>query len=664
MSQGVIDQLKTAFDVYSTNPNAAKQVVAASAQGQPTGLKGLAAAAALQQAPQAQATAPQGTVMQHLAQQQGIMGQLPAMQGQLASAPPPQEMGMAGGGLVSFAEGGVLPPDVLDAIQEHFAQGGVVRGFPTGGSLQALSSMIPDAPGYFESGDIIDQDSASRRQELYEREAAKKAAEKAALREREIIEGFRRRPSPHVSESISNPPTEPSAYQQRAGMSPYELPKEAPPARGPRGLDPSKLSKEAQEFLTREIPVAEKLKELPKIGKKLGRFKPGPLGVALDAGFMLDTLLDPEFQKQYAEDWKEYMPSWMGGRGAPQDDKKPYTLPQEGMYSIPQGGIRLPQKSEDYADIMRGEAGETFPGAGLASLKQVDKQKGKQEPSTGATVTPRAQPIPEAKEAGYKPPEDQTIETNRQGASAPEGTSSLMPGESYGIPSLGGLEGQVEMLDKLRGLKDMKMSEEQAKRLEEMQTGAKEDKWLGALMGMISGTLGSSSPYLGQAIGQGGIQALAAYQQGAKDEEDIARKAFDIYGQEEQAPRLEHARNVEEIMKLLGKKAELASEERRAANRGGLSYGERSALQTQRDTAAEARARLYGEHRDITNREATARQSADTEYTLARDNGENPNYIAILEKYRRQLGLAEGGLGGGPLGGSGGLTVTRQGISR
>jgi hypothetical protein len=236
-----------------------------------------------------------------------------------------------------------------------------------------------------------------------------------------------------------------------------------------------------------------------------------------------------------------------------------------------------------------------------------------------------------------------------------------MPGESYGIPSL---EGQVKMLDELRGLSNAKMSDAQAKRLEEMQTGAKEDKWLGALMGMISGTLGSSSPYLGQAIGTGGIQALSAYQQGAKEEADIARKAYDIYGEEEKAPQLEHARNVDTILKLLQQKAEMASEERRAANRGRMPFEERWALDREKGIEAEKRAALVSGKTNAAIEHA-ALQQAVADYNAARDKGENPNFDQILTKARVQYGLTPLGLGGGELGGGGlggGLTVTRQGV--
>ena len=136
MDQYPDQQLDTAYRAYLNNPNAANQTVQATAKGAPTGLQGLAAAAAAhqfqtdQQAQQQQMMAQQAqgqppNVVQQLAmrtaQMPGIMGQLgPNMQ--LAGAPstPAPQMptqNMAGGGLVAFADGGlVIPYDVLEEI--------------------------------------------------------------------------------------------------------------------------------------------------------------------------------------------------------------------------------------------------------------------------------------------------------------------------------------------------------------------------------------------------------------------------------------------------------------------------------------------------------------------------------------------------------------------
>lgn len=130
-------QLNTAYDAYLNNPQAAAQILQATARGAPTGLQGLAAAAAQNTVKQDQMAAAgaqrpgvQPTVVQQMAQMPGIMGQLPSNIGlaQAPTTPAPAPQGMAGGGLVAFADGGlVLPPDVIDAIQSHFAEGGGVH---------------------------------------------------------------------------------------------------------------------------------------------------------------------------------------------------------------------------------------------------------------------------------------------------------------------------------------------------------------------------------------------------------------------------------------------------------------------------------------------------------------------------------------------------------
>ena len=154
-------QLNTAFQAYMKNPNAANQVVQATAKGAPTGLQGLAAAAAAhqfqtdqqaqqqQQMMQQQAQGQPPSIVQQLAMQTsqmpGIMGQLgPSMDlAGAPSSPAPQMQQMAGGGLVAFADGGmVLPPDVLEAIQSHFAQGGEIRGFPVGGHVETDDDIL------------------------------------------------------------------------------------------------------------------------------------------------------------------------------------------------------------------------------------------------------------------------------------------------------------------------------------------------------------------------------------------------------------------------------------------------------------------------------------------------------------------------------------------
>lgn len=144
--------LDTAYNALKANPGATNQILQAAAQGQPVGLRGLAAAAAQQSQQEAQKAmtalqqqGPQPNIVQKLATQ-GIMSQmdtgLPMAPQMGAPEEMPQQM-MAGGGLVSFADGGnVLPPDVIEAIQSHFAEGGEVRGFTEGKNVDLDWRML------------------------------------------------------------------------------------------------------------------------------------------------------------------------------------------------------------------------------------------------------------------------------------------------------------------------------------------------------------------------------------------------------------------------------------------------------------------------------------------------------------------------------------------
>ncbi len=141
--------LDTAYNAYKSNPGATNQVLQAAAQGAPVGLRGLAAAAAQQSQQQAQQAmaalqqqGPQPNVIQKLATQ-GIMSQMDT--GLPIAQPMPEEAPqmMATGGLVAFADGGsVLPPDVIEAIQSHFAEGGAVHGYAEGETV--LGDIIRD----------------------------------------------------------------------------------------------------------------------------------------------------------------------------------------------------------------------------------------------------------------------------------------------------------------------------------------------------------------------------------------------------------------------------------------------------------------------------------------------------------------------------------------
>ena len=221
--------LDTAYNALKANPGATNQILQAAAQGQPVGLRGLAAAAAQQNqqeaqqamaAQQMQAQGPQQSIIQKLAGASGIMGQLPSSL-QLASAPTgpaseemPQQM-MAGGGLVSFADGGnVLPPDVIEAIQSHFAHGGEVRGFPVGGPVEMEDDILRKI---FAGGrDPKNFAQSERMKEIIARNADNPSKDQIEDILRRMVEG---------------PPAdvEPSTYSQRGVRSTLTLPGETPP---------------------------------------------------------------------------------------------------------------------------------------------------------------------------------------------------------------------------------------------------------------------------------------------------------------------------------------------------------------------------------------------------------------------------------------------------
>lgn len=232
--------LDTAYNALKSNPAATNQIMQAAAQGAPVGLKGLAAAAAQQSQQQAQHAmaalqqrGPQPNVIQQLAHA-GIMSQ---MDTGLPGAPVQEEIPqmMAGGGLVAFADGGnVLPPDVIEAIQSHFAEGGDVRGFAGGGGSYAelYDSYLKRLPSF---SSLSKEEAQAEGKALTEMLKKKYAAEN-------IVEGLTKsagsvRPKYEelyaLAEENAREPTKisrsysglyPQADVGKAGYSPYRAP--------------------------------------------------------------------------------------------------------------------------------------------------------------------------------------------------------------------------------------------------------------------------------------------------------------------------------------------------------------------------------------------------------------------------------------------------------
>jgi hypothetical protein len=311
---------------------------------------------------------------------------------------------------------------------------------------------------------------------------------------------------------------------------------------------------------------------------------------------------------------------------------------------------------------MRGEAGEIFPGAGLASLPR----SGKIDPETGAAINARVKPISEAKQTGYKTPEEQTIDINNKGIT----TSSLTEGESYGVPEdtggIGGLEQMRDMLSELRGHK--KISPDIQKRLDEMKEQARMSTIFQTALGGLAGGLSSygRGPH---AWGDAAMQSLAAYQHGAGAESALDKDIFNIQRDYADAPIEEQQKAADFLLKSEEEKAKRASEERRAAIPRGRTFEEAVYLKNLQNQYALERQSMSGGYKDTSLKlelEKTILEKMRQEYPElpakeARKRVEEE--LFTLHPELRTLG-GSGGLGGGGLGGSGGLTVTRQGISR
>lgn len=583
MSDNVLSQLQSAYEAYQLNPNVAKQIVAATANGrQPPSIQGLAAAAALQ-APQAPVQPPQGTVIQHLAAQQGIAGQIPSAIGLVPQAPaqpqmPPQ--GMAAGGLVSFMHGGD------------------VRGFAAGTSELLRAQGIPDASGYFEAGDINDIKKALETQQDL----------KAALEEQRLEQVLRNasRYSPEMPEAITSQFREPSAYQLRGQGYTPEAPRLLLPAPEPKpsSMDVSKISSVKQPSLAERLapytaepakaPTSDKwttgvadeiaalnagdLGKLGKVTKAVGKVaKPlGLLSLAADPrlnalyelGVLPATMLAPKFGStahlrhelpkvaettETTKKIKDYLADKMKAEGG---EVRGYAMGD--LVKLMQEKAVLPSGRE-LLDKIIGDSQEA-PATPLSSLDKSVPEAPKLDygfaPAT--KITPhieKAAVHPEAKktDSSFKKASIDTSSTALQDKST---TEQETPAATAETP-----EETIAYMQKLAG-GPRQISPEMMSKLEKGVTGAKEDKWLGALMGLLGGTLSSSSPYFGQAVGEGGLKALSAYQQGAKEQGAAEQALMSAQLGQEDAQRASQQAAFEQYMKTqqakMNAQAELA----------------------------------------------------------------------------------------------------------
>lgn len=502
--------LDTAYNALKSNPGATNQIMQAAAQGQPVGLRGLAAAAAQQSQQEAQKTmaalqqqGPQPNVIQKMATQ-GIMSQmdtgLPMAPQMGAPEEMPQQM-MAGGGLVSFAEGGgVLPPDVIDAIQSHFAYGGEVRGFAGGEEIMALLRGAAEDLPYGELGSFIEGPGATPR------------------------------PMP-------------------ADYGPMGSFIEGAPRKAPSKLDMLK------QFLGKEISPAEletgiasKLKSgvgkvadpLLKYGKTAGTLLKGvnPLMYASNLYEVGNIIADPQNRANFSEDWQREMPALLGGRGEQPADPNTETT---GALDYDLSKVAPPKESgvEKAVRLSFENPEHTW----------------KPEAHDGHEVNPKARVMDEGAKL-YKKFEQTKTDT---------GSAAVTPdSESQG---LGGLDQGKEMVDYIKSLYgEKKMDPEIAKKLEDLESNARTSTILQSVLGGLAG--GLSNPYGGRfALGSAALQALGGYQKGMSSEEDLQRKAFEIQRAYADQPAELQRAAAKEYLDLTKEKAKLLSSERVAEGR-------------------------------------------------------------------------------------------------
>ena len=736
MSNYLPEQLQTAYEAYQLNPNQARQIVAATAQGhQPPSLQGLAAAAALQ-APQAPVAPPQGTVLQHLAAQQGIGGQIPNVLGRAPQGVPPQApipqapqmqapaQGMAGGGIVSFMHGGDI------------------REFATGTSELLRAQGIPDSPGYFESGDMTE---SGRMREMMDRIRGEEILNRAKAEQEEALRGLRGERAPvsslqgrggmytapietpgysslyPQSSGVSSdyvPPRRPLAYSDVYGgaetpTAPKPMPKPAPTlmdklskssAAPATKLDP-RMARLAETTKTPTTPdvwttsaepaelLAAREADLAKLSK-LGRVA-GKVGKATGAIGLAGLALDPRLQAIMEL-------SKMPVRAA-RGDKDPnnflaptahiaYEAPKametidylKGLISGKAGGGEVKgYAAGDVVDLFKGSpvtpsipemldalrkskeepgAETANPSYGMASLDSFSPDI-KLDYSLGdkTGITPHIEKAAVHSEAkntdpAFKKASINTSSTAAEADTVLEDPTASKPAETQGMISGSTPEETISYLQELAG-GPRKLSPEMMQRLEEKVSGAKEDKWLGALMGLVGGTLSSSSPYLGQAVGEGGLKGLSAYQQGAKEQGGAEQDLLSAQLGQEDADRAAKQAAFEHYMKQ--EQAKMAAQTDLAKARMG--WGAKDYLTQLTEAGKNARAEQMGGYRyglqDTQTQMAIFKEGEDAVKALRESHAKTGRPVPTQEEEQKErlaaYNRANQYLQGGGLGGAG-----------
>ena len=511
--------LDTAYQALKDNPNATNQILQAAAQGAPVGLKGLAAAAAQQSQQEAQKAmvalrqqGPSPNIVQQLAHS-GIMGQLntglPGAPQQMPSAPPPQ--GMASGGLVAFNRGGnVLPPDVIDAIQSHFADGGEVRGFAYGDEIMSLLRGVSDTSNDDEDilGPVADRWRDTIRHHI---QTDKDILGPVADRWRDTI-------AHHVQ-------TDKDVLGQAADRWKDTIRHHIQTDKNILGPIVEGLP-QTWEDVTYPIGGPSERTAMPESDyrtlEEKGAFGPKPPG-------MLDRIAS-------------YIST-----NTPKSSALPQSTPDvETSPAVMSDEEKLSQLLEERPQS-KTRKGEEFPAPRIWM------------PETPANQ-PDILPKPEVH------PEGQKTDPAFQRAKQDTPSSATNP-ENQG---LGGVEQAREMVDFIKGLYgEQKMSPEISKKLADLQDSARNSTILQTLLGGLAG--GLSNPWGGRyALGSAALNALAGYQHGQAAESDLAKKAFEVERAYADEPDKMQQTAAKQYFDLVSEKAKLASAERTAEDRNAL----------------------------------------------------------------------------------------------
>ena len=498
--------LDTAYNALKANPGATNQILQAAAQGQPVGLRGLAAAAAQQSQQEAQKAmtalqqqGPQPNIIQKMATQ-GIMSQMDTGLPMAPQMGAPEEMPqqMAGGGLVSFADGGnVLPPDVIEAIQSHFAEGGEVRGFAGGEEIMALLRGAAEELPYGEMGSFIEGPGATPR-----------AMPTDYGPMGSFIEGA------------------PREAPSRMDLLKKFLGKEISPAEIEAGIA-SKL----------KGGVGKAVDPLLKYGKTAGSLfrAANPIMYASNLYEVGDIIADPQNRANFSEDWQREMPTWLGGSGEQAGETT-------GALDYDLSKVAPPKESG-------------IEKAVRTSFENPEKSTWVPEPHDGHEVVPRQR----------VPVEGQKVSQEFKEAKKDVPSAAATPdSEAQG---LGGLDQGKEMVDYIKSLYgEKKMDPEIAKKLADLESNARTSTILQSVLGGLAG--GLSNPYGGRfALGSAALQALGGYQKGIGSEEDIQRKALDIERAYADQPADLQRAAAKEYFDLAKEKAKMLSAERVAGER-------------------------------------------------------------------------------------------------